>query len=130
MLKNGESPQAGNGAGRTRRRNQLRKYCCTEKLSIEWLSSFFIIYFDLSSKKKTHHRTFVKFFLIFKLESDFFPHFLSKIRKLENCAHLFHLKYNWANFQQNRGQKNSSLSLHFHFTSLHFTYEDRCGRSR
>jgi len=47
-------------------------------------------------------KSFVKFFRIFKLESDFFPHFFCKIRKLENCAHLFILNYNWANFQRNR----------------------------
>ena len=55
-------------------------------------------------------KSFVKFFPIFKLESDFFPHFLSKIRKLENCENLFILNYNWANFQRNRRQKNSSSS--------------------
>ena len=55
-------------------------------------------------------KSFVNFFWNFKLESDFFPHFLSKIRKLENSAHLFILNYNWANFQRNRRQKNSSLS--------------------
>ena len=33
-------------------------------------------------------KSFVKFFPIFKLESDFFPHFLSKIRKLENCENF------------------------------------------
>ena len=47
-------------------------------------------------------KSFVKFFLIFKLESDFFPHFLSKIRNNENCENLFILNYNWANFQQNQ----------------------------
>ena len=65
-------------------------------------------------KKKFTRKSFVKNFRIFKLESDFFPHFLSKIRKLENSAHLFILNYNWANFQRNRRQKNSSL-FHFHF---------------
>ena len=60
-------------------------------------------------------KSFVKFFWNFKLESDFFPHFFCKIRKIENSAHLFILNYNWANFQRNRRQKNSSL----HFTSLH-----------
>ena len=64
-------------------------------------------------------KSFVKFFWNFKLESDFFPHFFCKIRKIENCAHLFILNYNWANFQRNRGQKNSSLFTFF--TSLHFT---------
>ena len=71
-------------------------------------------------------KSFVKFFPIFKFESDFFPHFLSKIRKLENSANLFILNYNWANFQRNRGQKNSSLTHSLtsltHFTSLHFTF--------
>ena len=67
-------------------------------------------------------KSFVKFFRIFKLESDFFPHFFCKIRKLENCAHLFPLNFTWSNFQRNRGQKNSSLSLHFHF-HFHFTYD-------
>ena len=65
-------------------------------------------------------KTFVKFFPIIKLESDFFHHFLSKIRKDENCENFFILNYNWNNFQWNRGQKNSSL--HFtSLTSLHFT---------
>ena len=72
--------------------------------------------------KKIPRKSFVKFFWSFKLESDFFPHFLSKIRKLENSAHLFILNYNWANFQRNRGQKNSSLHFTFTFTSLHFTF--------
>ena len=49
-------------------------------------------------------KSFVKFFWNFKLESDFFPPFLSKIRKLENCAHLFILNYNWANFEQDLRQ--------------------------
>ena len=71
-------------------------------------------------------KSFVNFFWIFKLESDFFPHFFCKIRKLENSANLFILNYNWANFQRNRGQKNSSL---FHFFSLHFTsLSTRTGR--
>ena len=51
-------------------------------------------------------KSFVNFFRIFKLESDFFPHFFCKIRKLENWGHLFILNYNWANFQRNwRKQK-------------------------
>ena len=62
-------------------------------------------------------KSFVKFFWKFKFESDFFPHFFCKIRKLENSAHLFILNYNWANFQRNRRQKNSSL-FSLHFTSL------------
>merc|ERR1712001_792035 len=62
-------------------------------------------------KKKITRKSFVKNFRIFKLESDFFPHFLSKIRKIENSAHLFFLNFNRANFQRNRRQKNSSLSL-------------------
>ena len=45
-------------------------------------------------------KSFVKFFRLLKLESDFFPHFLSKIRKLENCAHLFHLNFTWSNFER------------------------------
>ena len=60
---------------------------------------------------------FVKFFPIFKLESDFFPHFLSKITKLENSAHLFILNYNWANFQ---GNQRTFLVTLFTFTSLHW----------
>ena len=47
-------------------------------------------------------KSFVKIFPIFKLESDFFPHFFSKIRKDENCENLFTLNYNWANSQQNQ----------------------------
>ena len=38
----------------------------------------------------------------FKVESDFSPLFLRKIRKLENCAHLFCLKFIWANFEQDQ----------------------------
>ena len=61
-------------------------------------------------------KSFVKFFWNFKLESDFFPPFLSKIRKIENCENFFLLNFKCAKFQRNRGQKNSSL----HFThSLH-----------
>ena len=47
-------------------------------------------------------KSFVKFFRIFKLESDFFPHFLSKIRKLENCENLFILFFKCAKFQKNQ----------------------------
>ena len=47
----------------------------------------------------------------------FFPHFLSKIRKLENCENLFLLTFKCAEFRRNRGQKNSSL------TSLSLTIE-------
>ena len=61
-------------------------------------------------------KSFVKFFWNFKLESDFFPHVLSKIWKLENSAHLFILNYNWANFRRNRRPKNSSLF----FTFFHY----------
>ena len=76
-------------------------------------------------------KSFVNFFLIFKLESDFFPHFLSKIRKLENCENLSILNFKCAKFQRNPRQKNSSL--HFtslthsltHFTSLHFTSHEQ-----
>ena len=39
----------------------------------------------------------------FKLESDFFPLFLSQIRKLEKSANLFILNYKWAKFQENQG---------------------------
>ena len=67
-------------------------------------------------------KSFVKFFWNFKLESDFFPHFFCKIRKLENSANLFILNYNWANFQRNQRTFLASLT---HFTSLthslHFT---------
>ena len=38
----------------------------------------------------------------FKLESDFFPHFLSKIRNNENCENLFIGNYNWAKFQRKK----------------------------
>ena len=47
-------------------------------------------------------KSFVNFFLIFKLESDFFPHFLSKVRKLENCAHLFIVGYKCAKLKLNK----------------------------
>ena len=47
-------------------------------------------------------KSFVKFFPIFKLESDFFPHFLSKIRKLENCENLFILNFQCAKFQEKK----------------------------
>ena len=66
-------------------------------------------------------KSFVKFFPIFKLESDFFPHFLSKIRKLENCENLFILNFQCAKFQ---GKKNL-----FGFFFIHH-HEDRAGRSR
>ena len=46
-------------------------------------------------------KSFVKFFPIFKLESDFFPHFLSKIRKLENCENLFFMNFKCAGSQRN-----------------------------
>ena len=49
-------------------------------------------------------KSFVNFFPIFKLESDFFPHFLSKIRNLENCENLFSLNFIWANFEQNQSK--------------------------
>ena len=42
-----------------------------------------------------------KKFPIFKLESDFFPHFLSKIRKDENSAHLFIVNFKCAKFKRN-----------------------------
>ena len=45
-------------------------------------------------------KSFVKFFPIFKLESDFFPQFLSKIRKLEICAHLNIVNFKFAKFQR------------------------------
>ena len=45
-------------------------------------------------------KSFVKKFPIFKLESDFFPHFLSKIRKLENSAHLNIVNFKCAKFQR------------------------------
>ena len=48
-------------------------------------------------------------------ESDFFPQFLSKVRKLENCANLFIVNYKCVKFQQNQRQKNSHLHFHFHF---------------
>ena len=37
---------------------------------------------------------------IFKLESDFFPRFSSKIRKIENCKNLSLKKFKCANFEQ------------------------------
>ena len=77
-------------------------------------------------------KSFVKFFRLLKLESDFFPNFVSKIRNNENCENLFILIFKCAEFQQNRGQKNSSLTSLTHFTSLTHSlhYEDRAGRSR
>ena len=61
-------------------------------------------------------KSFVKFFPIFKLESDFFPHFLSKIRKLENCENLFLLNYNGANFGQD--QRNFFLKIYPQLSNL------------
>ena len=61
-------------------------------------SSFLI----LPKKRWKKFRFKFEIWEIFKLESDFFPHFLSRIRKLENCAHLFILNFIWANFQQNQ----------------------------
>ena len=47
---------------------------------------------------------FCKFFPTF--QTLFFSTFFQqKIRILENCAHLFILNYNWANFQRNRRKK-------------------------
>ena len=57
--------------------------------NFDW-SSF---YKELSWKNLFTGKSFVKFFPIFKLESDFFSHFLSKIRKLENCENLFPLDF-------------------------------------
>ena len=79
------------------------------------------IYKEFPSEFFFTWKSFVKFFRIFKLESDFFPHFFCKIKNLENCAHLFILNYNWANFQGNQRTFLVSLSLftftfHFHFT--------------
>ena len=75
-------------------------------------------YFDLGSFYKEiplkHFftlKSFVKFFPIIKLESDFFPHFLSKIRKLENCENLSILIFKCAKFQKN--QRTFFVSLHF-----------------
>ena len=62
--------------------------------------------------KKILRKSFVKFFWSFKLESDFFPHFLSKIRKLENSAHLFNLRYKCANFEGNRRTFFSTIHHH------------------
>ena len=76
-------------------------------------------YKEIPWKKIFTWKSFVKKFPIFKLESDFFPHFLSKIRKLENCENLFILIFKCAKFQRNWRQKNSSLTFtHFHFHSL------------
>ena len=65
--------------------------------------------FDLDSfykkfwwKKIFPRKSFVNFFWHFKLESDFFPHFLSKIRKLENYANLFIVNFKCAKFQRNQ----------------------------
>ena len=64
-------------------------------------------FFTKKSLVKFTRKSLIKIFQIFKLESDFFPLFLSKIRKLENWAKLFILNYNWANFQRNRRKKKS-----------------------
>ena len=44
---------------------------------------------------------FVKYFPISNLNRIFLPHFLNKIRRLENWAHLFVLNYKCAKFQGN-----------------------------
>ena len=82
-----------------------------------------------SQGKKITRKSFVKFFSIFKFESDFFPRFFNKIRKYENYEKLSILNFKCSKFQRNWRQKNS----HFHFTSLHLTslhHEDRAGRCR
>ena len=54
------------------------------------------------SKQGLSYRVFLNNnFSNFKLESDFFPPLLSKIRKLENYANIFILNYKWPNFQRN-----------------------------
>ena len=58
-----------------------------------------------------------KFFLNFQTWIGFFPHFLSKIRKLENCENLFSLNFIWANFEQDLRQfffeKKASVAVGF-----------------
>ena len=55
------------------------------------------------SKQGLSYRVFLNNnFSNFKLESDFFPPLLSKIRKLENYANIFILNYKWPNFLRNR----------------------------
>merc|ERR1711947_28812 len=55
------------------------------------------------SKQGLSYRVFLNNnFSNFKLESDFFPPLLSKIRKLENYANIFILNYKRPNFQRNR----------------------------
>ena len=87
------------------KRRKLRKFSPLELLLCQF-----------SAKSET--KKFFTFFTFFN--EDFFPQFLSKIRKDENCENLSILNYNWANFQRNRGQKNSSLFT-FHFFTFTFT---------
>ena len=47
-------------------------------------------------------KSFVKFFPTFKLEIEFYSHKKVVSPKIENCAHLYIVKYNWANFQGNQ----------------------------
>ena len=59
-------------------------------------------YKEFPWKKIFTGKSFVKFFPIFKLESDFFPHFLSKIRNNENCENLSIFIFKCAKFQRNQ----------------------------
>ena len=70
-------------------------------------------------------KSFVKFFRIFKLESDFFLILQKKPHFFQNCAHLFPLNFIWANFER---KKNLFGSLTF--TSLTRTGAVGLGRFR
>ena len=50
-------------------------------------------------------KSFVNFFRIFKLGIGFFSDFAKKPQIFQNCAHLFILNYNWANFQRKKKNK-------------------------
>ena len=68
-------------------------------------------------------KSFVKFFRIFKLESDFFPHFFAKS---ENSK-IVHIYFLWTSHDPIFSEIGDKKILHFHFTftslslSLHFT---------
>ena len=71
-----------------------------KKNCIKNTCKIFPVHFTSNSEKKIVEIT-CKFPPNFKLQSDFFPHFLRKIRKLENFTHLYIVNFKCAKFQKN-----------------------------
>ena len=72
-------------------------------------------------------KSFVKFFRIFKLESDFFPHFFLQNQKTRKLCTFISFELHMIQFSAKSGTKkfftSLSLSLHFHFHfHFHFTF--------